>query len=270
MKIKLSDKLLLIIKVYCNVLRMPLRVIRFIIFSPVDVTRYLEIPFLCNFMKERMMTGLQILDVSSPFIAAYILSRDNFVTKTDIDLRESKYIKEDARLRFCREDATRLSFADGSFDIVYSISVIEHIYGNYRSAIAEMLRVTRPGGYVYLSFPVALQHVEEWSDDAVYSDQFRQANRVFFQYRFDQADVQGIVADLAQATVVSQAIYWERSAGTYDKAMTILRYDWGKGPNLLKSALVNLYYGLTMIDGEAKDFNDGQGFGNMSLLLQKL
>lgn len=60
------------------------------------------------------------------------------------------------------EDATRLSFADNSFDIVVASSVIEHIYNQSRHpvsgaycgdvvAMREMVRVCRPGGLILLS-----------------------------------------------------------------------------------------------------------------------
>ena len=46
-------------------------------------------------------------------------------------------------------DGTRLPFADDSFDICYSSNVLEHVPEPWRMA-AEMVRVTRPGGTVFL------------------------------------------------------------------------------------------------------------------------
>lgn len=48
-------------------------------------------------------------------------------------------------------DGSRLPFRDGSVDISFSINVLEHVAGP--EAIAdEMLRVTRPGGLVFMSY----------------------------------------------------------------------------------------------------------------------
>ncbi len=47
----------------------------------------------------------------------------------------------------------RLPFADGCVDVCYSSNVLEHVPEPWRMA-EEMLRVTRPGGLVYLSWTV--------------------------------------------------------------------------------------------------------------------
>lgn len=49
---------------------------------------------------------------------------------------------------FARADAARLPFPDGSFDLAWSRSVLEHVT-NLDSALAEMRRVVRPGGLIY-------------------------------------------------------------------------------------------------------------------------
>ena len=44
-----------------------------------------------------------------------------------------------------------LPFADGEFDLAYSFNAFEHM-SDPAKAFGEMLRVTKPGGHVYLSF----------------------------------------------------------------------------------------------------------------------
>ncbi|HEY8550047.1 MAG TPA: DUF4214 domain-containing protein [Vicinamibacterales bacterium] len=57
------------------------------------------------------------------------------------------------RLRFLPMDGTRLAFADATFDVVYSLSSIEHFGGwsGSRRAVEEMARVVKPGGLVALA-----------------------------------------------------------------------------------------------------------------------
>src|SRR4029453_16107982 len=55
-----------------------------------------------------------------------------------------------ARAAFVRGDATFLPFAAGSFDLVFSHSVIEHVT-SAEEYLRECHRVLRPGGVLYLS-----------------------------------------------------------------------------------------------------------------------
>ena len=54
-----------------------------------------------------------------------------------------------------RGDGTRLPFADDTFDITYSSNVAEHIPNPWDMG-EEMLRVTKPGGLVIVSYTVWL------------------------------------------------------------------------------------------------------------------
>jgi SAM-dependent methyltransferase len=91
--------------------------------------------------------------------------------------------------RFLCCDAVRLPYAEGTFDVVLSLGVIEHIgtlighctlADNYKEArqqyADELLRVTRPGGRVLIScpnksFPIDIQHGPE--DDLSVKKPFR-------------------------------------------------------------------------------------------------
>jgi SAM-dependent methyltransferase len=50
------------------------------------------------------------------------------------------------------EDATRLTFADGSFDLVVSSEMLEHV-PDLEAAVAEIARVLRPGGRHVFTVP---------------------------------------------------------------------------------------------------------------------
>lgn len=48
-------------------------------------------------------------------------------------------------------DGMRLPFADASFDMTYSSNVLEHVVDPWKMA-DEMVRVTKPGGLIYISY----------------------------------------------------------------------------------------------------------------------
>jgi SAM-dependent methyltransferase len=58
----------------------------------------------------------------------------------------------EAGVRFVCGDATRLEFDDESFDAVTMFDVLEHITAHER-AVAEALRVLKPGGWLLVSAP---------------------------------------------------------------------------------------------------------------------
>lgn len=57
-----------------------------------------------------------------------------------------------ARVRFTVADAARLPFDDEAFDVIISNETFEHIQ-QPGPALREVARVTRPGGWVFISFP---------------------------------------------------------------------------------------------------------------------
>jgi 2-polyprenyl-3-methyl-5-hydroxy-6-metoxy-1,4-benzoquinol methylase len=65
-----------------------------------------------------------------------------------------------SQVRYSHQDLTALRFADGSFDAVSCISVLEHIPAPFdQRALNEMLRVLKPGGLLILTIdftPVAV------------------------------------------------------------------------------------------------------------------
>lgn len=239
------------------------------ILNPIDSVRYTEFAYLLGFFG-KTLRNLKVLDVSSPHILAYMLSRYNTVIKTNLDESERKQINETINLKFQREDALALSFTDETFDLTYSISVVEHIYLKYADAIREMLRVTRKGGYMYLTFPVSAKHTEEWLPYPMYPAQEKTEKGYFFQYRFGKEALESLFASLHGVEVVSSGIYWEVSPGAYDKLTAAMRKDLGIGVcNLLRNALLNLYAGFFLLERSPGDFKAGRLFGNMSIILKK-
>jgi len=62
-----------------------------------------------------------------------------------------------------KEDLTRLSFADGSFDLVYCSHVLEHIKDDL-AAIREVRRILAPGGIAILPVPFISDVTVEYAE----------------------------------------------------------------------------------------------------------
>ena len=94
---------------------------------------------------------------------------------TGIDMAEPVYDVRELYARSVRGDICATEFADDTFDLVWCISSLEHIgmdnsgYGEPDSggataerAMAEMLRITRPGGSVLVTVPYGKREDHGW------------------------------------------------------------------------------------------------------------
>ena len=115
-----------------------------------------------------------ILDIGSPKMFGLYMAKKNAVDLTLTDISEInideyqvmwKALQGHAKgqVRFSLEDARELHFPADQFDIVYSMSVLEHIEGESGDAraIGELLRVLKPGGLLILSVPFGNKYMEQ-------------------------------------------------------------------------------------------------------------
>lgn len=270
MKITIADKLGLILLIYKQIGKLPLKFIPQVLFKPADATRYDEFLYLLKYIKANKIYFNKVLDVSSPFILSYILSENASVLKTDINPAESHYIKPSSNLKFELTDGTRLPYQDNSFDLVYSISVVEHIHPGYLLAMNEMIRVCKSGGLLYITFPLSKNYTEEWIENSIYSNQHTSEGRTFFQYRFDKIHYEKILAGLKGISILQESIYWENKDGQYDAMVKDIRSKWPLFLNPLKNVFLHFYYGFAMLQSKPTDFINEKSFGNVSLILKKI
>jgi SAM-dependent methyltransferase len=95
--------------------------------------------------------------------------------ESHLDEARRRYARFGARLRFASGDATALAAADGSFDLVVCRHVLQ-VVPDPAAVVAELARVTRPGGRLHLlaedyhmlhAEPGALDPDEFWHRGAV-------------------------------------------------------------------------------------------------------
>ncbi len=74
------------------------------------------------------------------------------VTSVDLSELALGFCRHKALPRLVRGDAVHLPFAEGAFDLVCGLDILEHLADEER-ALAEMVRVCRPGGQVLVTVP---------------------------------------------------------------------------------------------------------------------
>ena len=132
---------------------------RFELQEYVDFSKNWEYPWLWfNGLQEIIRPGVKVLDIGSEMspMPWYFASRGARVTLVEQHSHlHERWNRIRERLAVCVDwkvsHAESLPLEEGSFDVVTSLSVIEH-QADKRQAINEMLRVLREGGLLGLSF----------------------------------------------------------------------------------------------------------------------
>lgn len=157
---------------------------------PLDPWRYYEL----GKVADEPFDGLN-LDVSSPKLLASLLRHEGRGEWIGIDLfREEienwRYVDPGLRLEVA--DVRQLPWDDATFDGVVSISVVEHLAEDGdRKAMAEMWRVLKPGGMLYLTTNVATMPRQIWREDRVYGEASTVIDgKVFFERHYSPQDLE--------------------------------------------------------------------------------
>lgn len=176
----------------------------------------------------------RILDVGSPKMLGLYLGVNtgaelNLTDISELNVDEYRLMwrglegKAKGKVTFSLADARALQFGDAEFDVVYSMSVVEHIEGaaGDSRAIHELLRVLKPGGLLVLSVPFGNKYVEQ--KRVGFSGAARKTGDrevYFFQRIYDQAAFQKRIlehaVELEQVnliTVMRQNRWMSRSFG---------------------------------------------------------
>jgi SAM-dependent methyltransferase len=180
---------------------------------PIDFLRCIEYPTV--FKQVDLKAGSRICDVSSPKLPAVYLARRYDVTAgdvyaEDVDLWRMRVRGRSASPHFQVFDATALPFPDGSFDLTYSVSVLEHIEGEGdRKAIDEMVRVTKPGGYVAFNVSYKPRRRENYVERDVYGKKYT-GTPLFFSRHYD--------AEWLRERLVHPGVTWNDPLYIYERS----------------------------------------------------
>jgi SAM-dependent methyltransferase len=86
------------------------------------------------------------------------------------------------------QDARDLPYPDASFDLITSISVLEHIAPEVRGeapVVREVCRLLRPGGIAVITVPFATEYFAEYRIGQVYERESTNQEPIFFQRFYD-------------------------------------------------------------------------------------
>jgi SAM-dependent methyltransferase len=191
--------------------------------APLDSVRYFEFDFMWHRVKK--IRPQSYLDVSSPrMLPLMVVDQDKSLVADLInpdmnDLPETVLLAQSFGVEDrCRFHSTLIEDAPlqaESFDLITSMSVIEHIPDD-KNAIQKIWSLLKPGGVLLISVPCAAKASEEFTNLNDYElidsgeDGF-----VFWQRYYDEALLQQrIYCTTGQPRCVQ--IYAEKETGIYD------------------------------------------------------
>ncbi len=168
----------------------------------------------------------RILDIGSPkCFGLYLADKlEVEVEMTDVSrlnldeyslMSKSLAARAKGHVHFSTQDARALDYEDSTFDIVYSMSVIEHIEGEQgdSESIREMVRVLKPGGLLLLSVPFGKKYVEQLRRGFAHAvEKTRDQSLYFFQRIYDRTALENrILSALGGLQVRSEWTIWRES-----------------------------------------------------------
>jgi SAM-dependent methyltransferase len=181
-------------------------------------TRYLEYEWFlkmiaAEIMQDSVAKPCHALDVGSPKLFSLLMAEKLPIELVSVDIWDAaikearalygglaKEVRERVRLGVAdiREELPeKLRPASGHFDLVFAMSVIEHIEPNPGGDLLALERMTRlvdSGGCVFVSVPVDSESREEYEEGSVYGRKGKEASsKVFFQRVYDTSTIRALV-----------------------------------------------------------------------------
>jgi len=165
--------------------------------TPIDYVRYREFEFVMKSISRYSPAPQKVLDIGSPKLLALSLAMsmpEAVVHTLDLLHREVRSASDAAqRLRIGNlvpqvQDARCLGYADSSFDVVVSVSVLEHIAPEHDGdvpASRELGRVLAPRGVAILTVPFWRVYFAEYRIGPVYGRTSSHGEPIFFQRFYD-------------------------------------------------------------------------------------
>ena len=177
------------------------------VWMPLDVDRVAELPWTGRMVAAAAPTD--VLDLASPKLlalwlahhtSAAVVATDLWPTEVERWRRLVRAVDPSGhryrRLTLETADGTALPYEDESFDVAYSVSVIEHIPGSGDAmAMSELARVLRPGGLLILTFPFRKRLEEEWVERDVYGEKYRGEPLFFCRHYSTDAVHERLIGD---------------------------------------------------------------------------
>lgn len=193
--------------------------------NPVSITRYFEFSFALDYLPENASS---CLDVGSPRLFSYYVVDTGAAKQVKIINPDPRDAQVTERIRKLLDFAgitvsctdVRSELLTGKkYNCIWSISVIEHISGNYEDtdAVKWMYGALNEGGRLILTFPVDRQYWKEYrSGEDPYGTQERaDSQQYFFQRFYDLDSIRQRLLEPVGVSPVTMRWFGEKQSGHF-------------------------------------------------------
>jgi len=193
--------------------------------NPVSIVRYFEFAFALE--SANWASVRKCLDVSSPrlffiyLLKKFPLIHFDIINPDGKDIDETNEYLDVLKLRrranVLSLDALHIPFPDNSYDIVTSISVLEHVPDDEDMLVIRKLwSLTKAGGRLLLTVPCARSYFEEWREIDVYGQgKPGKDGKYFFQRIYDLPTLRKRVIEVLGTEPVLMSVFGEKEKGIY-------------------------------------------------------
>lgn len=124
----------------------------------------------------------KVLDIgcSSGVISEYLAKQFGSVVGIDVDENALKIARrtKELNLKFLNMDATRMKFADNSFELII-LNQVHYYFKNQKKLFSEIYRVLKPGGVVFLSGTNKYRVIKPFEPVPTYYKSFWELKKLF-------------------------------------------------------------------------------------------
>jgi SAM-dependent methyltransferase len=213
--------------------RLRLETIFHLLFMPMESTRYFEFEFAWSALEA--LSFERMLDVSSPRLLPLCVIEARAALRADLINPDPRDLADTARLvAFIGADqraarhacvVTDAPFPDGHFDLITSLSVLEHIPDD-GAAVAKMWQLLKPGGVLILTLPCMAKAQDQFISQDQWGVLRNQVDDgyVFWQRLYDRQSLEERIFRITGAPQ-QIAVYGEKIAGAHQKNSRRKRAD---------------------------------------------
>lgn len=162
-----------------------------------NYVRLMEIPLTLYYLDLKPSKNPRILDISSPKLLSLYLMLNGFknIVITDLEdyfVKDFQILSEEFKVNPLIDvfNAIEIPYKNNSFDSIFSISVIEHIYKQDTQVIKEIERILKPRGTFVFTAPAFPFYLEEWileKKDSMYWRSVQNKEKgTFYHCRYDK------------------------------------------------------------------------------------